>query len=278
MTRTRLPASFADRVRQLASGEVAAAPARDASTVALLRDGEQGPEVYLLRRVKGMAFAGGMHVFPGGAVDPADATADIAWAGPPPSVWAAAFACDEPLARALVCAAVRETFEESGVLLAGPDADEVLADVSNDDWEAERAALEAREHSMSELLARRSLVLRSDLLRPLAHWITPEFEPKRFDTRFFLARMPEGQVCREVGGEADERRWLRPAEALASADRPGGTNLLPPTSAVLQDLAAHPDVTSALGATRVIRTVLPSARIADDGAVELLVQGGPDPA
>ena len=278
MTRPRLPPGFAERVRQLASGEISAAPARDASTVALLRDGRQGPEVYLLRRVKGMAFAGGMHVFPGGSVDPADATADIAWAGPPPSVWATAFACDEPLARALVCAAVRETFEESGVLLAGPDVDEVLADVSTDEWEAERAALEAREHSMSELLARRSLVLRSDLLRPLAHWITPEVESKRFDTRFFLARMPDGQACREVGGEADERLWLRPADALSSADQPGGTNLMPPTAAVLEDLAAHPDVDSALAATRILRTVMPSARIADDGSVELLVQDEPDPA
>ena len=276
MTTRRLPPEFGERVRQIASGELAVAPARDASTVALLREADGGPEVYLLRRVKGMAFAGGMHVFPGGSVDPADATADIAWAGPAPAVWAEALACDEPLARALVCAAVRETFEESGVLLAGPDAGEVLADVSTDEWEAERAALEAREHSMSELLARRSLVLRSDLLRPLAHWITPEVEAKRFDTRFFLARMPHGQVCREVGSEADERLWLRPTDALRSANRPGGTNLMPPTAAVLEDLAAHPDIDSALAATRVLRTVLPTARIADDGSVELVVQSAPD--
>ena len=276
MTTRLLPPEFGERVRQIASGQIPVAPARDAATVALLREGDGGPEVYLLRRVKGMAFAGGMHVFPGGSVDPADATADIAWAGPAPAVWAEALACDEPLARALVCAAVRETFEESGVLLAGPDADEVLADVSTDEWEAERAALEAREHSMSELLARRSLVLRSDLLRPLAHWITPEVESKRFDTRFFLARMPHGQACREVGGEADERLWLRPADALSSADQPGGTNLMPPTEAVLEDLAAHPDVDGALAATRVLRTVMPRARIAADGSVELFLQGGPD--
>ena len=73
------------------------------------------------------------------------------------------------------------------MLLAGPDAGRVLDDVSTDEWEAERVALEAREQSLSELLARRRLVLRSDLLRPFAHWITPEVEPKRFDTRFFVA-------------------------------------------------------------------------------------------
>jgi 8-oxo-dGTP pyrophosphatase MutT (NUDIX family) len=267
----RFPPEFAERVRRLEAGELEVAPPRDAATIALLRESTDGPEVYLLRRVKGMAFAGGMHVFPGGSVDPADATADIAWAGPAASAWADAFRCEEPLARALVCAAVRETFEESGVLLAGPGPDEVLGDVSTDEWEAERAALEARQQSLSELLARRSLVLRADLLRPLAHWITPEVEAKRFDTRFFLARMPEGQVCREVGGEADERLWLRPADALAS-----GAFLMPPTAAVLEDLAAHPDVDSALAAARTMTTVLPVARLDGDGQVVLLRPGDPD--
>lgn len=273
MATPELPPDFFERARLFQTGGHDAAPTRDAATVALLRDAAGDPEVYLLRRVKGMAFAGGMHVFPGGSVDPADATADIAWTGPAPSVWAKAFGCDEPLARALVCAAVRETFEESGVLLAGPRpqdgcADELLADVSTDEWEAERAALEAREHSLSELLARRSLVLRTDLLRPLAHWITPEVEAKRFDTRFFLARMPAGQVCREVGGEADERLWLRPADALDS-----GANLLPPTAAVLRDLAAYPDVESALAAERSITAVLPKLLVGDGGSVAFLLPG-----
>jgi len=265
VVRRQLPPALVERVRQLEAGELVVAPPRDAATIALLRESGAGPEVYLLRRVKGMAFAGGMHVFPGGSVDPADATAELAWAGPPPSVWAGAFSCAEPLARALVCAAVRETFEESGVLLAGPSADEVLGDVSTDEWEVERARLEAREQSLSDLLARRSLVLRADLLRPLAHWITPAFEARRFDTRFFVARMPDGQLCREVGGEADERLWLRPADALAA-----GVALMPPTVAVLEDLAAHPDVESALTASRTITAVLPVARLDGDGEVVLL--------
>ena len=214
-----------------------------------------------------MAFAGGMHVFPGGSVDPADAGAEIGWTGPVPAQWAAAFGCDEPLARALVCAAVRETFEESGVLLAGPTAGEVLADVSTDEWEAERAALEAREHSLSELLARRSLVLRADLLRPLAHWITPEVESKRFDTRFFAARMPAGQVCRDAGTEADERLWARPQDALEQ-----GLNLMPPTLAVLRDLARFDDVDAALAAERTITTVLPRLVTGDDGSLQLLAE------
>ncbi len=246
-----------------------AALVRNAATVALLRDTRAGPEVYLLRRVAGMAFAGGMHVFPGGSVDPGDAAVDVPWAGPAPAFWARAFGCDEPLARALVCAGVRETFEETGVLLAGSgEGGALLTDVGGDAWEAERAALEAREQSLPELLARRSLVLRTDLLRPLAHWITPAVAVRRFDTRFLLARMPTAQVCRDVGGEADERRWLRPADALTS-----GAGLMPPTVAVLQELAAYSDVDSALAAERSIRTILPQSRVGKDGSVALVLPG-----
>ena len=270
MTTAGLPEGMLERARSLARGDIGVPPTRDAATVALLKDGAQGPEVYLLRRVLGMAFAGGMHVFPGGSVDPADAHASIGWSGPAPEAFAAAFRCDEPLARALVCAAVRETFEESGVLLAGPSPDELLADVSTDEWEAERVALEAREQSLSQLLERRGLVLRADLLRPLAHWITPEVESKRFDTRFFVARVPQGQVCREVGSEADSRLWVRPDDAL---DRRLG--MLPPTAAVLRELAAFDDVDAALTAPREIRTVLPKLLVGDDDSVAFLLPGDP---
>jgi 8-oxo-dGTP pyrophosphatase MutT (NUDIX family) len=247
-----------------------AAP-RHASTVVLLRDSPRGPEAYLLRRVKGMAFAGGMHVFPGGSVDPEDAQADIAWAGPPAAQWGRWFGAHEPLARSLVCAAVRETFEECGVLLAGTSADHLLEDVSSDEWEAERAALEAREQSLSQLLARRRLVLRTDLLRPFAHWITPDVEPKRFDTRFFLAELPAGQVCRDVGGEADERLWVRVSDALEQ-----GLTLLPPTHASLLDLGPYPDVRSALDAPREVTLVAPKLVVLADDSVRLVVPGDPD--
>ena len=253
---------IADRLRGLADGSLTPVAPRHAATVLLLRDRPGGPEAYLLRRVRAMSFAAGMHVFPGGSVDPADAQAEIGWAGPPVSDWARRLSCDEPLARALVCAAVRETFEESGVLLAGAHADDVLADVSTADWEAERIALEAREHSLSELLTRRRLVLRADLLRPLAHWITPEAEPKRFDTRFFLAELPAGQVCREVGSEADSRVWVRPADALQQ-----GLAMMPPTAAALRDVADAPDVAAALAAAREVTPVMPTFALGPDGLV-----------
>ena len=116
----------------------------------------------------------GMCVFPGGGVDPRDFDHAVAWAGPAPADWAARLGTDERTARALVCAAVRETFEESGVLLAGPrdHPDAVVADTSGDDWEADRVALEGRELSLTDFLDRRGLVLRSDLLGAWSGWLT----------------------------------------------------------------------------------------------------------
>ncbi len=262
---------FEDLARRIHRGEHTPSEPRHASTVVLLRDAADGPEAYLLRRVKNMAFAGGFHVFPGGSVDPDDEDAEIGWAGPPASQWGSWFGADEGLARALVCAAVRETFEECGVLLAGESADHLLEDVSSDEWEAERVALEAREQSLGQLLARRGLVLRADLLRPFAHWITPEVEPKRFDTRFFLAEMPSGQVCRDVGGEADERLWVRPADALAQE-----LTMLPPTQNSLQRLADYPSVGAALDDEREVHLVAPKLVVLPDDSVKFVVPGDVD--
>ncbi|RBY96162.1 NUDIX hydrolase [Blastococcus sp. TF02-8] len=223
----------------------APAEAKQAATVLLLRDGAHGLEVYLLRRTKGMPFAGGMTAYPGGGVDPRDGDTEIGWAGPSPADWSSAFGCDERTARELVCAAVRETFEEAGVLLAGLPDGAVVPDVSGDDWEEQRQALLSRELSLAELLAGRGLVLRSDLLRPFAHWITPPVEPRRYDTKFFAAALPVGQEARDVSGEADEASWLTPAAALAelaSGNRP----MLPPTSHTLGQLQPFPDVAAAL--------------------------------
>ncbi|WP_448614498.1 NUDIX hydrolase [Modestobacter sp. URMC 112] len=219
---------------------------RQAATVLLLRDGAPGLEVYLLRRTKGMPFASGMTAYPGGGVDPRDGDTDVHWVGPAPAEWAAAWGCDERLARELVCAAVRETFEEAGVLLAGPgDGATVVPDVSGDDWEAQRQALLARELSLSELLAGRGLALRSDLLRPYAHWITPPEEARRYDTKFFAALLPVGQEARDVSGEADEAVWTTPGQALA--DYAAGTrSMLPPTIHTLGQLQLFPDAAAAM--------------------------------
>jgi 8-oxo-dGTP pyrophosphatase MutT (NUDIX family) len=248
---------------------------RQAATVLLLRDGAAGLEVYLLRRTQGMPFAGGMTAYPGGGVDPRDGDTEIAWAGPSPAQWGTAFGCDERTARELVCAAVRETFEEAGVLLAGsPDGDRAVPDVSGDDWEAQRRALLSRELSLAELLADRGLALRSDLLRPFAHWITPPEEPRRYDTKFFVAALPAGQEARHVSTEADEAEWLAPAAALAECSS-GMRPMLPPTTHTLGQLAPFPDVAAALAGSppEPLHPISPTFEETPDGLWAVLPDG-----
>lgn len=244
---------------------------RDAATVVLARDGSAGPEVFLLRRVAGMAFAGGMTVFPGGGVDRRDADASLAWAGPGADWWAERFGTDEGLARALVCAAVRETFEESGVLLAGPDAGSVVADTAA--YADARAALVDRRLSMAAFLADAGLVLRADLLRPWANWVTPPEEPRRYDTRFFLAELPAGQRADGVTTEADHAGWRRPVDAIGDW-RAGRRGLLPPTWVTLDELAEHDSVASAMAVERVIDRVTPKV-VRDGGALRVILPGDP---
>lgn len=244
---------------------------KDAATVVLVRDGAAGIEVFLLRRVVGMAFAGGMTVFPGGGVDPRDADASVAWAGPPPDWWATRFGCSAGLATALVCAAVRETFEESGVLLAGPGPDEVVVDTAG--YAAARRDLERRNHSLAEFLTGAGLVLRADLLRPWANWVTPAEEPRRYDTRFFLAELPAGQAADGVTTEADHAGWRRPAQAIDDW-RAGRRGLLPPTWMTLADLAEFDTVGTAMAATRSIEKVVPKV-IRDGSVIRVVLPGDP---
>jgi 8-oxo-dGTP pyrophosphatase MutT (NUDIX family) len=265
-----LPDEIVDRARALAAGSFTAAEPRHAATVVVLRDADDhGVEAYLLRRLKSMSFAAGMYVFPGGSVDPRDADVAVPWAGPPAASWAAALSADEPLARALVCAAVRETFEESGVLLAGPDAARIAT--LDDTWATARAALLDRSMSLTELLTDRGLTLRADLLRPWAHWVTPEVEPKRFDTRFFVAALPAGQEPLHFEGESDRGEWSRPADAL-SRQASGEIGMLPPTAFTLAELAEFRSVGAVLAAAeqREIRRMLPKILVNGDDVRFLL--------
>jgi 8-oxo-dGTP pyrophosphatase MutT (NUDIX family) len=236
--RLPLPESLVEQARAYADGSVTPAEPRDAATVVLLRPGpseDAGPEIYLLRRQTSMAFAGGMCVFPGGGVDPRDFDHAVAWAGPSPAEWAEWLQVDEPMARALVCAAVRETFEESGVLLAGT-AESVVEDTTGADWEADRTALEARELSLTDFLDSRGLVLRSDLLGAWAGWLTPVFEPRRYRTWFFVAALPEGQRTRDVSSESTSVQWLPAMDAVARVEAEV-IFMMPPTYLTCLDVA-----------------------------------------
>ncbi|WP_435241232.1 NUDIX hydrolase [Streptomyces cucumeris] len=245
------------------SGErgASADPGRPASDE---QDAPDGPAVYMLRRRASMAFAGGAYAYPGGSVDPRDERM-VAWAGPSRAQWAQRLgldANDATQAQAIVCAAVRETFEEAGVLLAGPTPHTVVADTTGDDWEADRAALVARDLSFAEFLDRRGLVLRSDLLGGWARWITPEFEPRRYDTWFFVAALPRGQRTRNASTEADRTVWIRPGQAADGYDR-GELLMMPPTIATLRQLRPYGTVGEALAAAadRDLTPVLAQARL-----------------
>ncbi|MGI8452064.1 MAG: hypothetical protein ACR2MP_33750, partial [Streptosporangiaceae bacterium] len=143
----RLPAALAEQAREVLSGREAPATPRDAASVLLLRPAaavpaRSGIEVYMLRRARSMAFAAGVFAFPGGSVDPRDSEEEgLAWAGPDPDEWGRALDAPAALARALVCAAVRETFEESGVVVAGPEASSVVGENNGTHREADRGAL-----------------------------------------------------------------------------------------------------------------------------------------
>jgi 8-oxo-dGTP pyrophosphatase MutT (NUDIX family) len=305
-SRVRVPRGMADRAREFATAGLRPAVPRDAATVILVRPdaapdprpdpGPDGVEVYLLRRTKALEFAPGACVFPGGSVDARDADPGIAetgWTGPDPADFGELLGVPADRARALVCAAVRETFEESGVLLAGPSPAELVPDST--DLARDRRALLDGSLSLSDLLGQRSLLLRADLLTPWARWITPEVSPRRFDTWFFAAALPAGQLAGlaaaglaaasgeggEEGeggggggeggegegrqGESDSGTWWRPSAALEAA-RAGQITLLPPTAVTLAELAAYRDVAGILGERRMITPLLPRVVLEDERA------------
>jgi 8-oxo-dGTP pyrophosphatase MutT (NUDIX family) len=261
-----LPDRLVDVAREFEEGRQTPVEPRNAATVILMRPSADGPEVYYMRRQVSMDFAGGMCVFPGGGVDKRDFDTAVAWAGPSPAEWAARLGCDEETARALVCAAVRETFEESGVLLAGTSDTNVVADTTADDWEADRVALESRELSLTDFLNRRGLVLRTDLLGVWDAWLTPIFEPKRYRTWFFVASLPSGQITRDVSTESSSVDWL-PARVAAEQADAGELALMPPTYLTSMEVGEHssPEEVLAVAASRSVEMFTPSVEPLGEG-------------
>jgi len=226
-----------------------------------------GLEVFLMRRHGAMQFAAGMTVFPGGGVDDRDRDADLVgnrcWFGPEPSWWAERFGVDVGLAEALVCAAARETFEESGVLFAGPagDPDGIVADASA--YHRARAALEDRSVSFADFLRTEDLVLRADLLRPWSNWVTPEEErTRRYDTYFFVGALPQGQRADGDNTESDQADWSTPEAAIDNFAE-GRSLLLPPTWSQLDSLTGR-TVSEVLALDRQINRVQPKLTVLKD--------------
>jgi 8-oxo-dGTP pyrophosphatase MutT (NUDIX family) len=238
-------------------------PVRDAATVVLLREGADGLETWLLTRVTQMVFAAGMTVFPGGRVDAADASLPLT--GGDLAQLAARSGCDEATARALVGAAVRETFEETGVLLTVPTAD----------LSGARADVERGRVSFGDLLRANGLAVDGDALRPWSRWVTPAGEVRRYDTRFFVAGLPDSAEAQDVTHESSEATWVAVGTALEEAQR-GARKMLPPTILTLASLLRFGSVADVLAASesRRLDAVRPEIKIGEDGSVSVELPDG----
>jgi 8-oxo-dGTP pyrophosphatase MutT (NUDIX family) len=247
-------------------------PVRDAATVMLVRDGNAGLEVFMMRRTLNAAFVGGFYVFPGGAIDGADRATEMAQF---------CVGLDDAVASerlgvragglASWIAAIRECFEEAGVLLAaGPSGDVVRFDdpATEERFEAYRRAVHDGSLRLVDLCAQEGLRLITSDIGYVSHWITPVGEPRRFDTRFFVARAPEQQEPLHDDRETIASLWVRPQDALDRAAA-GELSMITPTMKNLEFLLPHATAAEALAAAAAVKhpPAIQPRLVMDDGRV-----------
>jgi 8-oxo-dGTP pyrophosphatase MutT (NUDIX family) len=244
-------------------------PVRPAATVVLLDDATGALKVFMVRRHHAVAFMAGAHVFPGGRVDPGDRDVQSCWCDLP-------YEADDPGRpnHAVRAAAVRELFEEAGILIARDDAGDIVAIDEHpvrSRFDTYRSDVHENRVSLRKVAVRERLRLALDALIPFARWITPPTELRRFDTWFFVARMPPRQHAAHESIEATDSFWIAPADALAAARR-GDMLLPPPTWVTLQSLAAFTSVDEVLhwASTVAIEGRQPSVVKESDGTHMLL--------
>jgi len=250
------------------TGAVAAGKAlRVATTVLLLRDGRAGMEIFMVQRHHQIEFASGALVFPGGSMDPDDRAV-----ASDPALVADSGGLDTD-ALAIRVGGIRETFEESGILLARARGSDGLISASElASIEPQREALDEGRVGFGDLLRQYALVPAVDLLVPFAHWITPVNMPKRFDTHFLLALAPPDQIGRHDGRESVDSIWLSPREALEGAE--SGRFTLPfPTIRNLIKLDRLGNARAALDFARAtpVVTVMPELTRMDEGRHRLRI-------
>lgn len=189
---------------------------RRASSVALVRDSANGVETYLTFRPGGSPL--GNVAFPGGSHEESD-RATYQWFGPNLSQWSKRMdVLDQRLVQAHVVCAIRELFEETGILLAGTDEQSVVEMTDADDWMTARQAIAVQDLSFDEFLRRRGLGLRTDLLRPVSHWLNPNFALRRFDTWYFAATVPNRQEPSLLRQKGKWGRWMVAKQLLAERE------------------------------------------------------------
>jgi 8-oxo-dGTP pyrophosphatase MutT (NUDIX family) len=247
-----LPEDLEEAARSwLEHGERTPRAPRPASSVVLLRDSPTGLETWLGYRPGASPL--GVLAFPGGSLEASDDDT-AGWLGPSPQQWAEQMGtADVGLARRHVVGAIRELFEETGVLLAGPDLSTTVEATSTAEWMRAREAVANQEKSFTELLAKRGISLRTDLLKPLVNWLSPDFAHRRFDTRYFAATVPVNQQPSLLSSKGVWGRWVCARKAINEREitalgdevgqentvgRPLGKLLVPGSEIMLEKMAA----------------------------------------
>lgn len=253
---------------------------RDAATVMLVRDVADGFEVFMLRRNLNSDFVGGAYVFPGGAVDEADRHADLeAICEGRSDDQAGVMLGVESGGLAYWVAAIRECFEEAGVLLAYDKSGEVISFADpevKERFAVHRAAVDSGERRLIDVCEQEGLRLSVDRIHYFSHWITPVGPPRRYDTRFFVAAAPPEQVPLHDDRETIANLWVRPADALALHEK-GELDLIFPTIKNLEAIArfeSSVELLDAAAAVEEVPTILPRIT-ADEHGVRILLPGDP---
>lgn len=254
-------------------------PIRPAATVIVLRDTTAGPEVFLVRRHHAVAFMAGAHVFPGGRVDAGDHGADASWCDGVPQAATNLPGVAPDAALAFHVAAERELFEEAGVLLARDATGQPVSLAGRDDrdrFKVHRAELNASRRTLRQIVEAEHLRLGLDALVHYAHWVTPPIEIRRFDTQFFVTRVPAEQTPAHDDHEATDSVWIRPIDAIDAVVR-GDIVLPPPTWASLRELQRFPSVDAALrwARTRTVYRREPRVTTGADGIRRIVLPGDP---
>jgi 8-oxo-dGTP pyrophosphatase MutT (NUDIX family) len=268
-------ASAEERARAAAvlDGSYTPTVPRPAVSVILAREAAGALEIFLLWRAPTMTFLPGRLVFPGGSVDKRDAGND---ALPDVAVIAGQLGVPPEEARTKVITGVRETFEETGVLLARHRLTGAAFEIDADVLESERARTLDRNTTVADVLDRFDLAVHADDLKPWARWVTPTVSPIRFDVTFFLAALPPGQVARHISTEATEAAWWKPAAALA-ASKTGEVQLATPQRMLLTELAGLHTLGDAFGSARSLMSVCPEPALVDGDYYLVFPDGVPVP-
>lgn len=244
-------------------------PTRPAASILLLRPGTTGPapEVFTITRSAALAFSAGVSAFPGGRIDEADDLPAPLWIGTDLDSWGRMLGLGPEMAGKVLAGAVRETFEETGILLArhrdGTPVDPAAVNAWPEDI---RVRVERMELGFADLLAEHGLMPDVHGLRPLSRWITPEGPPKRYDTYFFTAPLPAGQSPGTLSFEGTDSRWTTPADALADF-RAGRHRLMPPTWGQFRTLLPARTLAEALQPAGPLETVRPTITPGEAGTV-----------